>query len=371
MINLKGSWSLEYRISRTQFVSLMIYLQLATGILAMPATIGQFTVQDGWIVPGGFLVGTFVMGVIVIWFERTFPNQTWIQGLMTAFGVWGGRLAGGWVLIWFYVFTIGIFREVDDFIVGTILPNTPLYITSFLLTLPVALGVYWGIETIGRTAEFINILALISVPLVMAVSLRNADFSQLRPVLADGLTPVLRGSLVPMTFAFEFIIALQLVPYSAKPQSLGKLILYIGLFVTFFGLVNEVVTISVLGAGVHYLNFPILDVIRSIRIGANIERLDTIYVMGLVAAMTLKLSVLTFTGLSAVKEVFGFASLQHISWSGAAALWAGSTYLLPDNVYVRDFILFVAPVLFAMTCLGLPIAAIITRILRNSRVGSL
>ena len=355
------------QISRFQFISLMTYVVMASGILTLPHVIAQFTLQDGWMVSGVFFLGTLVAATVVAGFSRTFPGQTFIQGLKTAFGPWVGSVAGLWMLAWFYIFTTIVCRELNVFVDTNISPNTPLYITDALVVVPVTLAMVSGLESISRLAEFINPLAILSFLMIVALSLQNANFAQLSPILAQGWSPVLRGGLLAAGgYALEFIVALQLVPHLKDVQRMAKDLVYTGAVLTVLGILTEVIAIGVLGPATRYLNFPILEVIRIIRVGENIERLDTVFVMGLVAAFIVKMSVLTFAGLSAVQDLVGLKSTRHLSLCAPATIWAGSVFFYRDVAVLAHYLVDVAPALFIFTLVGLPVLAMATHLLRQA-----
>ncbi|RIV18046.1 hypothetical protein D2Q93_14555 [Alicyclobacillaceae bacterium I2511] len=355
------------QITRFEFICLMTYIIMTSGILALPHFIAQYTLQDGWLASGTFFAGSLGVAAEVAWFVRSFPGQTLIQGLKTAFGPWLGMGAGLWLLAWFSLFITTVFRELNVFVDTTVLPNTPLYLTDALVVLPVAAALTVGLVGIARMAEFINPLTIFSFLLVVALSLRNADFAQLRPVLAAGWSPVLRGGLLPgATFATQLVVALQLVPHLKNTRHMGRDLVYTGALLTGMGVLTEVIAISVLGPAIQYLNYPILEVVRVIRVGASIERLDTLYVMGLVAAFTVKLAVLTFAALSTLQEVFTLSKVQSLYLCAPVALWAGSVFFYRDSTLVAHYLMDVSPALFLFTLVGLPVLALVTHSLRQA-----
>lgn len=137
------------QISRLQFFYIMLWVVLATGITLLPTSIAQFTIRDGWIVPPFFLFGMALTAAVGVWFIRTFPNQTLISGLETAFGPWFGRAIGIWVVIWVFIQSSFFLRELSVFAEITSLPRMPLYIISGVIVIPTTYAVFHGLEVIG------------------------------------------------------------------------------------------------------------------------------------------------------------------------------------------------------------------------------
>jgi spore germination protein KB len=354
------------QISRLQFRYLLLWMILGTGILALPFSIAQFTVRDGWIVPLFFFVGTALVTAVGVLFIRTFPNQSLMNGLETAFGPWIGRAAGIWMLILFLIFAGTLLRELSVFVETTSLPKTPLYLISAVITVPIAFAVFQGLEVVGRLAEFLTPVAFIIAVVITALSFQNVDLSQLRPILANGWTPVLRASLMPATtFPFEFIVALQFVKSLSDVPSFGKDMLLVGAFLSIIGIGIEIIVICTLGSSVAYLSLPVVEVIRGIGIGHFVERLDTIYIMGVIATMVIKICTILYVTASGLQDVFRLPSTKNIAWTVGTAVWTANVVLFPNSPALQEFIIFMSPAYYTFSLVMLPLLAVLIYRMRN------
>lgn len=347
------------QISRMQFMYLMLWVILGTGITVLPFSIGQYTVRDGWMVPLFFFLGTVCTAGVSALFIRTFPNQSLMDGLETAFGPWIGRVLGGWMLIWFLITTAMLLRELSVFVEITSLPRTPLYVISAAILPPITYVVFHGIETLGRLGEFITPIAVIIALGLSVLSLQNMDVSQLTPVLANGWTPVLRASVLPTTsFPFEFVLALQLVKSMKGGKTLAKDLLWLGAFLSVAGLFIMGIVIAVLGPAMTYLSLPVGEVVRGIRIGQFVERLDTIYVMGVISTMVLKISTFLYAMCSAMKDVFRLPTTRNVAFPAGVAVWTGNILFFHNSPDLQEFMAYTTPAYFGLTLIGLPLLAI-------------
>jgi spore germination protein KB len=348
------------QISRLQFLYLMLWVVLGTGITVLPFSIAQFTILDGWLVPIFFFIGSAVAAAIGVMFIQTFPNQSLMQAFETAFGSWFGKAVGLWVLAWCFVHIGLLLRELSLFVAITSLPRTPPYIIGGVITIPVAYAVFQGLEVIGRLAEFLTPIALMLAFVLAILSLQNMDLSQLRPVLADGLTPVLRAALLPSTsFCFQFLMALQFVTSLRGGKTFGRDVLLVGAVLSVLGLIIEGIIITVLGPSATYLSLPVGEVVRGIRIGQFVERLDTIYVMGVMATMVVKLQVFLYVTASIMKELFGLPNDKHVVWPVSVAAWTGSILYFHNAPNLHDFMVYTSPGYYAFTLVILPLIAIL------------
>jgi len=352
---------METQISRLQLMYLMIWVILGTGIVLLPFAIAQFTINDGWMVPFFFFGGTIVAAIVCVVFIRTFPNQSLANGLETAFGPWLGRLIGVWMMIFFFVFSAMLLRELTIFVEVTSLPETPMYLISATILVPISYGVFQGVEVVGRVAEFLTPVALMIGVILAVLSIQNADFSQIQPALAHGWTPVLRGSVLPATsFPFEFIVVLQFVKSMRGGKTLGRDLLWVGASLTVFGVLVEMLIISVLGPSITYLSLPVAEVIRGIRIGEFVQRFDTIYVMGVIATMVLKISVFLYAMSSAMQDTFRLPTFRNVVWPNGIAIWTASILFFHNSPDLHEFMVYVTPAYFSFTLVLIPILAVVT-----------
>ncbi|QSO45836.1 GerAB/ArcD/ProY family transporter [Alicyclobacillus mengziensis] len=354
------------QISRLQFLYLMLWLVLGTGITVLPFSIAQFTILDGWLVPLFFFFGSTVAAAIGAMFIRTFPNQSLMQAFETAFGSWLGRAVGLWVLTWCFIHTGMLLRELSLFVSITSVPLTPQYIIAGVITIPIAYAVFHGLEVVGRLAEFLTPIALTLAFVLAILALQNMDLSQLRPVLADGFTPVFRAALLPSTsFCFQFLIGLQFVTSLHNGKTFGRDLLLIGVVLSLAGLMIEGIIISVLGPSATYLSLPVGEVVRGIRIGQFVERLDTIYVMGAMATMVVKIQVFLYVTASIMKELFRLPNAKHVVWPASVAAWTGSILYFHNASDLHDFMVYTSPAYYSFTLALLPlIATLVHRTLR-------
>jgi spore germination protein (amino acid permease) len=346
------------QISRLQFIFLMFWLVIGTGILLLPLTIAQFVIHDAWMVGPIFILGAFFLSGIVYLFVRVFPGQNLIEAVQTAFGPWPGRVLGVWLLVWMFLNNCLILREMTLFVTTNFFPNTPIYVSAAVFMVPVIYAVFKGIEVVGRVAEIISPWAIGTTFALYLLALQNADFSNVLPLLADGFPPVFRASLVPWMFATNFIIALLMVRNLKDPRKMGKDVLISGVAVGLTGLLAESVTSLVLGPIRSSSLFPVLEVIRTIRIGYFLERLDPLYVITVITTMFLNVAALFYTMLVAVQSLFGCKSYRPFVTAGALAVGTGTFFLMENSGRLLEYVMYTAPGYYFVTALGIPILAI-------------
>ncbi|MCL6516761.1 endospore germination permease [Alicyclobacillus sp.] len=359
------------RVSRYQLVLMLVWTVLATGILTMPATMATFSVRDTWLSSWGILLGGTLCAGLAWCHVRLFPDRSLTAAMELAFGRFAGKLAAVWVVIWLVITLATICREFGVFVTTIALPNTPEYLVVALALACSAYLVYLGLEVVGRVNEFLVPIAAIVFPLLFVLALRWFDWTPLQPVLADGWLPVWRAGVVPaFAYGLEFSLALQWVPYLNNPRALPvDILLSAGISaLVLMGLV--LITDGVIGAPVAYLNYPVLEVVRAIRVGKFVERLDTWYAMGVVSTLVLKQAAFQ-TGLAeAFRTLCGTRDPRWSIWPTALLVWSLAYFLFRNSADVSRFILHTVPGYFLFTAVLLPLLVYAAAFFRGVRPAS-
>jgi spore germination protein KB len=349
----------KVQISRYQLIVVLVWSVLSTGIVTVPFMTAQFTVRDGWIAGLLFAVGGLLAAGVAALFVRSFPNRSLTSGLMDAFGPWLGRVFGLWVLVWIFVVNCKILRVGVVFVGNTIMPQTPVYLLGLFGMIGVSYIVYMGAEVVARDAEFITPLALVVAPIIISLSMQHMDVHQLQPVLADGWKPVLRGAVAPgVTYALELLIVLQVAQTLRNSRTIFKdMAIATGILAVLSASIMAI-TAGVVGQAASYLEYPVLEVVRTIRVGRFLERLDTLYVMGVMSTICIKLAAFHIAWCEGMKDVFKLSSHRMVTLSGGLLLWAGSFLCFRNVGEVTDFVMFIAPTFVVVTLVGIPLLAI-------------
>jgi spore germination protein len=150
-----------------------------------------------------------------------------------------------------------------------------------------------GINPIARLFEIILPLTVILFLVVTLMSIKIFEIDNLRPVLGDGVIPVLKGV---KTTALAFSgpeIMLLLVPFMNQPKKAVKALLVGVSIPLIFYVITVVMVIGALSVdGVVLRTWPTLDLIRSFEIsGLIFERFESlllgVWIMQIFATFTI------------------------------------------------------------------------------------
>ncbi|ULM97559.1 spore germination protein [Peribacillus frigoritolerans] len=282
------------QITTPQTAVIIINFILGTGLLTLPrSSTEKVHTPDVWIsvIIGGII--TIIAGVIMVKLSQQFPDKTFYQYINEIVGKWVGSFLS-LVIICYFLMTSGFqLRSMAEVIRYLLLEGTP---TWAIIMIFMWVGLYLiigGINPIARLFEIILPLTVILFLVVTLMSIKIFEIDNLRPVLGDGVIPVLKGV---KTTALAFSgpeIMLLLIPFMNSPKKAVKALLVGVSIPLIFYVITVVMVIGALSVdGVVTRTWPTLDLIRSFEIsGLIFERFESlllvVWIMQIFATFTI------------------------------------------------------------------------------------
>ncbi len=265
------------RITSLQLAVVITSASIGVVYISIPRIIGEVAGRDGWLTILG--TGGMVLGLtwVLVQLCLRFPRQTATQFIPLVAGRWaGGLLVWGFVL-YFILASAYIIRSFSDAMKLFLLPYTPLEVVVIVQVLTGAYLVGHGVNVLARSMQVFFPLILLPMGIILLLAVVDFRPSELLPVLADGVAPVVRA--VPQAFwaLLGFEVLLFLVAYLHYPRrdALRSALVGAAIPVVLY-LVIFVITIGALGPALSKQQIlPVIDLARSIDIpGTFVERLE-------------------------------------------------------------------------------------------------
>jgi len=266
----------EGRISWLQVAFLLIVTRLFV-ITAYPAPFQTPPANhDVWLnAPGAMLIALLILLPLLI-LDRRFPGQTIVQYGVTLLGPAGKVI--GLLYIWFFVQMSAVYLRQFTEVLVAVMPETPPLAFSIPMAILAVLAVRNGLEVIGRTAEFIAPVLLLTLTAFLVLLARDMDLKNMLPFMEKGFLTTLYGSFTIAVRYVEILFLAMVVPFLNIKKDLGKAALSGLVVVTFFFILVTVVVIALFGESeAKKLSFPFLSAIRLIDAYDFIERVEFIY----------------------------------------------------------------------------------------------
>ncbi|WP_187118856.1 GerAB/ArcD/ProY family transporter [Bacillus marasmi] len=326
------------RISNTQAAMLAITSLTIIGHLIVLTVIFSQSRQDGWIAA---IVGT-ILGLTGIFslvkLAQYFPGLTLIEILFMHFS-WVGKLLGILYLGYFFIMvTLGTRLFVEAY--SRILPETPYWAFVSIILLLTTFIVSRGLETLGRLNQImLPVLVIVAISVVFLTIGKEKDYSNLLPILGNGLRPVALGSLSVMGWFGEFVIMGMILPYVQRPEKLGKTGLWTAIITLIFFLGPITGPIALFGpVEAAKMAFPTFSEVRYITSGDVINRFDTIAILFWTVGSMIRISVF-FYGLSlGIGQIFKLSSYQPLVVPLAWLIGIGSLFFAKNYAEFNEFL---------------------------------
>ncbi|WP_205520125.1 GerAB/ArcD/ProY family transporter [Virgibacillus doumboii] len=279
------------KINALQMAILIYPTIIATAILLVPAITGKVARQDMWMSPIWASAAGFLAAFIAIQLNKRFPEQTIIKYSETIAGKFIGKVVG-LIFIFFLAHTCGVvLREYGAFVKGNFLSTTPMIVIIGSMALVCALAVRGGLEVIARSAQVFVPVVIVLFFLVLLLLTPELDPANMLPVFENGLTPSLRGAVVPAGWFLEFFLISFMLPFlrSRKKALKWSVLTVVAVMLTM--VITNLVTMFVFGALTDRFTYPVMEAARYISIAEFIQHMESVVMAIWVGGIFVKISV--------------------------------------------------------------------------------
>jgi spore germination protein KB len=326
------------RISNTQTAMLAITcLTIIAHLILLTVVIAQSR-QDGWIAAiAGSALG--LIGIIsLVKLSQQFPGLTLIEILMKHFS-WAGKIAGVLYLLYFYLMVIlaaRLFAEAYE----RIMPDTPMVAFVAVIMLLTAFIVYLGLETLGRLNQImLPVLVIIAVAVVYLTMGEKKDYTNLLPIMGNGLAPVAVGSLSVMAWFGNFAIMGMILPYVQRPKKLVKTGVWTAIVTLVFFLGPITGPIAMFGADeAAKLVLPTFSEVRYIQAGDVINRFDAIAVLFWTVGLMVYISLFFYGLCLGVAQTLRLHTYQPLVIPFAWLIGGGAIVFAKNYAEINEFL---------------------------------
>lgn len=292
-------------ISDKQGISLIIMFLIGTTTLSVFGTDAK---ESFWIPIILALFMEFLIVLIFIRFNYIFPNKDLFDIIEICFGKYIGKV----IMVSFIYFlledTLLIVINFGMIISITTLTETPEMIIRISIMILCSLAIKKGIEVMGRWAEYIFIIFIISILISILLSIPNMNIDKILPILDIDLKSVLKGTFKTFTFPFGEIIAFTMAFSGFKTKKSSSRIYIIGLLIGgIILLITSFTNILVLGINMssNYY-YPAYATFTKIHIGNFIQRIEVLLAVIFVLGSFVKISVCFLATIRGIAKIFKF-----------------------------------------------------------------
>lgn len=327
-------------ISTHQFTVLVILITIGDAILVLPSTVAKVAHQDAWL----STILALACGLLIIYLFTVvgslYPKLSLVQYNIKILGKWVGSIVSLFFLGYLFLSLTAHVRELGDFITTQILTQTPIQVIHFLFIVIIIIGVRSGLETIARTGELLFPVVFIFLMILFILVLPNVHFDWVRPILADGIKPMLKGTLVATAFPFmELVVFLMILPSVNKQEKIKKGF-FIGTIIGGIVLILVVLLcILVLGEATTTRNiYPTFTLARVIHIGDFIQRIEGLIAIIWTITTYLKITLYTYALHIGFVHLLKLDGYRMLTFPFGMILFASAMLVSPNISYYNNLI---------------------------------
>lgn len=277
----------------------------------VPATPGG---RDAWIASTIATLMGMALVPLVCRVVNLGPEQDLIQILETHFGKVIGKFVAFLYLGFFALNAAVVLRQFSEFLTTAPMPETPTELFLGFMALTTAYAVRKGLEVIARVAELLVIPLVLFVLVVFAMGGKDMDPSRLKPVLAEGWGPALRGSLTAAALWGELLIITVLAPAVKRRKQMPGYVL--GTVVAggmWLGLSAAVVVMFFSAPEAQAQIFPVFILMRTVSLADFLERFDPLFLLAWTTGSFLKLALLSHVSCFSLARILGLANYRSLA----------------------------------------------------------
>lgn len=327
-------------ISIHQFTVLIILITIGDAILVLPAIVTEYAKQDAWL----STILALVFGLLIVYLFTVvgslYPKLNLVQYSIKILGKWIGSIVSIFFLIFLFLSATAHVRELGDFITTQILIQTPIQVIHFMFIFLIIMGVRSGLEPLARTGELLFPIVFLFLIILFTLVLPNVHFDWVRPILAGGIKPLLKGTLVATAFPFmELVVFLMILP-SINIQKKIRKGFFIGTIIGGVVLILVVLLcIVVLGEAATSRNiYPTFTLARVIHIGQAIQRIEGLIALIWTITVFLKISLYIYAFHIGLVHLLKLDGYRMLTFPVGMILFASAILVAPNISYFINII---------------------------------
>ena len=276
---------------------------------------GGHAKQDAWIAIIIAITWTIILVLIFSRILSLYPGKDLFDILQILMGKFLGKFLSI-LMIWF-AFHLGslIFRNLSEFTNAIVFNDTPVAVPMIFFGILIIWSLKEGIEVLGRWSEFFIWVVIVIFLIISALAIPQMNISRLKPILSNGLTPILKGSFSAFSYPFAETVVFTMIFSNISKVKNYKRTFIVGLLVG--GGVLCLATLRnylLLGTeSASRVYFPSTMTISLIQLGEVLERLEMLVLILFLICIFVKISICGFAVCNGISKLFGFNDYKFIA----------------------------------------------------------
>lgn len=343
-------------IKLSQFCSMMLMIMLSCLLGILGSSCINLAGVDCWMVPIiGFILGIPIL-LIYLYIYNHEKTLNLNELIIKLFGAITGKILASILLFFAITFTMITFWNLTNFVASQYLYNTPQWFIDILFIITTYYFFSKNENTIFRASLVLTFLAAILYGISFIGLMDKINLNNLKPVLENGILPILKASFNYITYAILPIFTLSIIPKNKIDTNklnkgiiityiIGNIIIFVCLFVL----------ISIFGINLANLyQYPGYHILKRVFIGGFIERLENVLSIQWIIILFIPCAFCNFYSLNSIKNIFNIKKNKYI-YPLLMLLMFFSQYIFKNNTLGENFLIYIYPVFMSIILIGIPL----------------
>ncbi|WEG17969.1 endospore germination permease [Alkalihalophilus pseudofirmus] len=337
---MKGTLNVSFpKISIRQFTILVILFTIGNTIINAPSIIAKQSGKDAWISS----IIALILGLLLVLFYSYLGNKlgetSIFDYIKLVFGKVIGVIISLLLCIYFFILSSILLRQLGDFLITHIIPETPLTAIFSLFLFIIVMAVRLGLETISRASEVFLPIVLLFIILFMIALTPEIELTQIQPILDEGIRPVLLASMTFLSIPYLQLVAfLTIIPNVDRKKKISTGFILGTLIGGIVLIIGTTLCLLVIGANqTDYYRYPYFYLAQKISIGDIIERLEVFISLLWFVTIFFKLSILFYATTIGISQTFNLKEYRPIVLPLALILLIIALNISPNINYFTHF----------------------------------
>ena len=275
--------------------------------------IGGEAKNDAWI---SGIVGIIMAIPMLLVFSRIlslFQGKDLFDILNIILGKVIGKIVA--VLYIWYAFHLGalVLRNFGEFMSIVAMPETPMFVSLLSLGLMCIIAVRLGIEVLARTTTYFLPLLLFIIVLVQLLGMSQVHLNYIKPILGNGLIPILKGGFSTFSFPFAETVLFIGVFSSLKTKKSPYKVYFWGILISAIIIIATTIrNTTMLGNMGGSFYFPSYEAVSMISMGDFIQRIEVTVSVVFIFGAFIKSSICLLVACKGIEKMFNLKNYRTI-----------------------------------------------------------
>ena len=298
------------RITDKEAICLIIVFVMGSSLIL---GVGGDAKNDGWI--SGIVGFIMVIPMLIVYSRILTLHQG--KDLFDILNITLGKIAGkifAILYIW-YAFHLGaiVLRNFGEFINIVAMPETPMFVTLLCMGIVCIIAGRLGIEVLGRTCTYFLPLLFFILIVVQVLAIPQLHLNYMKPILGNGITPVLKGGFSAFSFPFAETVLFTGVFCSLKTKKSPSKVYFWGIMISASIIIIVTIrNIATLGNMLDSFYFPSYAAVSRISIGEFVQRIEVTVSIVFIFGVFVKSSVCLLVVCNGIGKMFNLVDYRSI-----------------------------------------------------------